>query len=112
MTSTSTSSESESPTLDISTLDNAEIVEITTIISRKLFERRSGVPMTTNRLAMKLLELTANRLDEGGDRDIVVVTSSDPIKTVSDERIHENDKKGKTSDRLASARQILATIEQ
>ena len=112
LTSTSTSSKSESPTLDISTLDNAEIVEITTIISRKLFERRSGVAMTTNRLAMKLLELTANRLDEGGDRDIVVVPSSDPIKTVSDERIHENVKKGKTSDRLASARKILATIEQ
>lgn len=68
--------------------------------------------MTTNRLAMKLLELTANRLDEGGDRDIVVVPSSDPIKTVSDGRIHEDDKKRKTSDRLASARQILATIEQ
>ena len=99
--------------LDISTLSNEEIVEISSIVAQKLFERRSGVIMTTNRLAMELLEITANRLEKGGDRDIVVVESRDPIKTVNDEKIHEgSDKKEKTSDRLASARRILASVEQ
>lgn len=111
---TSTTSQSESSTVDVSTLSNTEIIEITSIIAQKLFERRSGVVKTSNRLAMQLLQLTADRLEQGGERDIVVVPSSDPIKTVGDERIHEeSDKEGKTqSDRLASARQILATIDQ
>ena len=102
--------------IDFSTLSSAEITEISSIIAQKLFERRSGVVMTTNRLAMQLLQLTADRLEKGGERDIVVVPSREPT---SDGRIHEEEggdkeKKGdaQTSDRLASARQILATIEQ
>mmetsp|Transcript_22063 Transcript_22063/g.47986 ORF Transcript_22063/g.47986 Transcript_22063/m.47986 type:complete len:908 (+) Transcript_22063:257-2980(+) len=111
---TSTNSESES-TVDTSTLSNTEIIEITSIVARKLFERRSGVVKTSNRLAMQLLQLTANKLEEGGgDRDIVVVPSKDPMKNVGDERIHEESDKqeSSSSDRLASARQILATIDQ
>ena len=110
---TTTTSQSAS-TVDISTLSNAEIVEISSIIAQKLFERRSGVVKTSNRLAMQLLQLTADRLEKGGERDIVVVPSTDPLKTVSDERIHEESemKVKKTSDRLENARQILSTIEQ
>ena len=111
----STSSQSVDSNVDISELTSAEIVEISSIIAQKLFDRRSAVVKTSNRLAMQLLELTANRLEKGGDRDIVVVPSSDPIMTVSDERIHEESmptvKKGEDSDRLAGARKILSTIE-
>merc|ERR1712232_867524 len=93
--------------VDISTLSNAEIIKISSIIARKLFERRSAVVKTSNRLAVQLLQLTADRLEKGGERDIVVVPSSE---RVSDGKIHaESSKKKPASDRLASARQILAT---
>ncbi|KAL7553546.1 hypothetical protein ACHAWF_016831 [Thalassiosira exigua] len=106
-----TSTTSGSSAVDVSTLSNTEIIEISSIVAQKLFERRSGVVKTTNRLAMQLLQLTADRLEKGGERDIVVVPLAD---TVSDGRILEEDSKEekKPSDRLSSARQILATIEQ
>ncbi|KAL9184342.1 hypothetical protein ACHAXT_002428 [Thalassiosira profunda] len=110
---TETTAQSES-NIDISTLSNAEVVEISGIIAQKLFERRSGVFKTTNRLAMQLLQLTADRLEQGGERDIVVVNEPG-IKEGSDGRIHEESRTEdtkKASDRLESARQILATIEQ
>jgi len=110
---------SDSTSLDTSTLTNAEIVEITSIIVRKLWERRSGVLMTSNRLAMQLLQLTANRLEKG-EREILVIPTRRVEESVnSDGRIHEeSDKtsgtaeKKSTSERLESARRILATIEQ
>ena len=66
---------------------------------------------------MQLLQLTADRLEKGGERDIVVIqeTATGPVESssTSDGRIREESEKGekKTSDRLASARQILAAIE-
>lgn len=103
------SASTSSSTVDVSTLSNAEIIEISSIVARKLFERRSGVVKTSNRLAMQLLQLTADRLEKGGERDIVVVPSNE---NSSDGRISEESKKEETSsDRLSSARQILATIE-
>ena len=99
--------------VDIASLSNTEVIEISSIIARKLFERRSGVVKTTNRLAMQLLELTADRLEQGGERDIVVVSSNEP-GAGNDGRINEEEKEEKksSSDRLASARQILSAIEQ
>lgn len=111
-----TTTGSSASNVDISTLTNAEIIEISSIIAQKLFERRSGVVQTGNRLAMQLLQLTADRLEKGGERDIVVVPSKDPISAASDGRIRNDiDKKertSETSDRLAGARRILATIDQ
>lgn len=110
---TNTGSQSES-SVDLSTLSGGEITEIASIIAQKLFERRSGVAKTSNRLVMQLLQLTADRLEKGGGRDIVVVPSSDPVERINDGRIRDRVSAGdgKTSDRLASARQILANIEQ
>lgn len=113
---TTTTSDSPS-TVDISSLSNTDIIEISSIVARQLFERRSGVLQTSNRLAMQLLQLTADRLEKGGERDIVVIqeTATGPVESssTSDGRIREESEKGekKTSDRLASARQILAAIE-
>merc|ERR1712087_91047 len=56
-----TTTGSSASNVDISTLTNAEIIEISSIIAQKLFERRSGVLQTGNRLAMQLLQLTADR---------------------------------------------------
>jgi len=107
--------------LDASTLTNAEVVEISSIIVRKLWEKRSGVLATSNRLATQLLQLTANRL-ESGEREILVVPSrkvDEPAE--SDGAIHAENKSSETksviepkasSDRLAVARRILETVEQ
>ncbi|KAL7455460.1 hypothetical protein ACHAWC_007029 [Mediolabrus comicus] len=105
--------------LDPSTLSNTEVVEISSIIVRKLWEKRSGVLATSNRLAMQLLQLTANRL-ERGEREILVVptrnTVDDTAPIENDGVIHvESELKSKpktTSERLAGARKILETIEQ
>lgn len=107
--------------LDASTLTNAEVVEISSIIVRKLWEKRSGVLATSNRLATQLLQLTANRL-ESGEREILVVPTrkvDEPAET--DGAIHAENKSSETksaigpkatSDRLAVARRILETVEQ
>lgn len=104
--------------LDPSTLTNAEVVEISSIIVRKLWEKRSGVLATSNRLATQLLQLTANRL-ESGEREILVVPTrkvDEPAE--SDGAIHaEKSEKSviqpkPQSDRLAVARRILETVEQ
>lgn len=107
--------------LDASTLTNTEVVEISSIIVRKLWEKRSGVVATSNRLAMQLLQLTANRL-ESGEREILVVPTrkvDEPVET--DGAIHaENESRAtksvvepkESSDRLAVARRILETVEQ
>ena len=105
--------------LDPSTLSNAEVVEISSIIVRKLWEKRSGVLATSNRLAMQLLQLTANRL-ERGEREILVVPTRNAVDDTApienDGVIHvESESKSKpktTSERLAGARKILETIEQ
>lgn len=106
--------------LDPSTLSNAEVVEISSIIVRKLWEKRSGVLATSNRLAMQLLQLTANRL-ERGEREILVVptrnTVDDTAPIENDGVIHAESEESKikpktTSERLAGARKILETIEQ
>ena len=62
--------------MDTSTLLNTEINEISSIVAQKLFERRSGVAKTTNHLATIFLQLTVDRLEKGGERDIVVVASN------------------------------------
>lgn len=105
-----TTAASSSSSFDVSTLSNAEIVEITSIVVAKLWERRSGVAKTSNRLATELLRLTADRLDKG-EREILVVPS--PVNEAEDiSEIKESQPSRKnSSERLASARQILATIE-
>lgn len=107
-------SDANTSPIDVSTLSNTEIVEISSIVVGKLWERRSGVMKTSNRLAMQLLQLTANRLEKG-EREILVVPSRAEDPVVADGRIHEDgdpskDKKPE-SDRLESARRILAMAE-
>ena len=104
--------------LDPSTLTNAEVVEISSIIVRKLWEKRSGVLATSNRLATQLLQLTANRLESGELEILVVPTRKVDEPAESDGAIHaESESKSvaepkASSDRLAVARRILETVEQ
>lgn len=95
------------PSVDVSSLSNAEVVEITSIIVSKLWESRTGVVSTTNRLATELLKLTADRLEKG-EREIRVLSTNEP-ETVG--KITESSTNQSSSERLANARQILATVE-
>jgi len=109
------SSNGNAPILDVSSLSNAEIIEITSTIVRKVWEKRNGVVKTGNRLAMQLLQLTADRL-ERGEREILVIptrTSRDSTSN-NDGRIHEakTEEAKVTSERLAGARKILQQIEK
>lgn len=110
-------SDAETSPVDVSTLSNTEIVEIASIIVGKLWERRSGVLKAGNRLAMQLLQLTANKLEKG-EREILVIPVRTDELTRTDGRLRENtekmtSKKGNAdSERLESARRILAMAEQ
>jgi len=53
---------------DPSTLSREEVLAFSSILVRKVWQRRLGVVMTGNRFARKLLELTARKL-EAGERD-------------------------------------------
>ena len=103
--------------IDVTSLTNSEIVEISSIVVGKLWERRTGVLKTGNRLFSQLLELTANKLEKG-EREILVIPTNEPVSVASDGRIHEEKdlKKEKSmtpdSQRLESARRILALAEQ
>jgi len=59
---------SGNPIFDLSTLTREETLELSSILVRKVWSRRSGVLQTSNRFARKLLELTAFKL-EHGERD-------------------------------------------
>jgi predicted unusual protein kinase regulating ubiquinone biosynthesis (AarF/ABC1/UbiB family) len=51
--------------VDLSDLKREEVIELSAILGRKIWERRVGLLRTGNRFATKLLELTAVRLETG-----------------------------------------------
>jgi predicted unusual protein kinase regulating ubiquinone biosynthesis (AarF/ABC1/UbiB family) len=61
--------------LDVSSLSREELVDLTSILVRKVWDRRLGVVKTSNRLAMKLLQLTADKLDKG-ERDTRIINTA------------------------------------
>ena len=71
-----------------------------------------GIMATSNRLAMKMLQLTADKL-ESGEREVMMLPTA---KSLAEDGDHdaptsmERRQRG-TSDRLQSARQILAAAE-
>ena len=109
-------SDTNTSPIEVSSLTNSEIVEISSLVVGKLWERRTGVLKTGNRLFSQLLELTANKLEKG-EREILVIPTNEPMNS-SDGRIHVEDdqveqkKQTPDSDRLESAKRILALAEQ
>jgi predicted unusual protein kinase regulating ubiquinone biosynthesis (AarF/ABC1/UbiB family) len=54
------------PGLDLSTdLSREELLELSSILVKKVWDRRSGVAKTSRRLARQLLQLTADKLENG-----------------------------------------------
>jgi hypothetical protein len=111
-------SDTNTSPIDVSSLTNSEIVEISSVVVGKLWQRRAGVWKTGNRLFSQLLELTANKLEKG-EREILVIPTRSSESVNADGRIHEEEKdqmkerkKTPESERLESARRILALAEQ
>lgn len=100
-------------------LTNAEIQEISTKLVRKVWQKRSRIAKTSGRLATKLVQLTADKL-ESGERDVYVLPNANISRGVIEMNngSGNNDgklfvKKGNTSpsNRLLNARRILDEAE-
>jgi len=82
---------------------------------RKIWARRSGILKTGNRLATKLLQLTADKL-ETEEMDALILPRAEVVakdeKKSNNGVIHEESTPGKHSDRLLNARRILEEAER
>jgi len=97
--------ESGNDALSASDFSNAEIQELASKLVTKVWQKRTRIVKTSNRLATKLLQLTADKL-ESGDREIFVLPR--PNEITNDGKIHEE----KQSKRLETAKQILEDAER
>jgi len=105
--------------VDASNFTGEEIQQLASTLVRKVWARRSGILKTGNRLATKLLQLTADKL-ETGERDVLILPRAEVVATevvATDEKksngvIHEESTPGKHSDRLLNARRILEEAER
>jgi hypothetical protein len=102
-------------------LTNAEIQEISTKLVRKVWQKRSRIAKTSGRLATKLLQLTADKL-ESGERDVYVLPNVNGNSmrggmemmnngSDNDGRLFEKKSNTSPSDRLLNARRILDEVE-
>jgi hypothetical protein len=103
---------SNNPLFDVSTLSREETLALSSILVRKIWQRRIGVLKTGNRFARILLGLTAKRL-ELGERDSRTL----PSRPESEENpslppAEEWSKNGPVSPRLESARQLLKDLQE
>lgn len=100
--------------VDVSDLKRDEILELSSILGRKVWDRRMALLRTGSRFATKLLDVTAYRL-ENGDR--VQRQSQDleqPEKNMLDNAINEenDEEKQESSGRLNAARSRLNELEK
>lgn len=99
---------------DTSELTNVEIQQLSSKLVQKVWEKRVRIAKTSSRLANKLLQLTADKL-ESGEREVFVLPNansddaSNDIKA-NDGRIHVNGGT-KSSDRMLNAKRILEDAE-
>jgi hypothetical protein len=98
------------PAFQASSFSGAEIQQLASTLVRKVWTNRTGFLRTGNRLATKLLQLTAEKLDSG-EREVYVLSST-PIAKESDGRIQSEDKPQKQrSERMLTAERILREAE-
>lgn len=124
------------PHHDLTNLSREETLEISSMLVRKIFERRRGVLQTGNRFARQLIELVADKL-ERGERDsrklperqleTLPATSSasnspeDDVETTTTTLLKPSPvgqlaprvtRSQPESSRLANARQLLTQLEE
>ena len=101
--------------VDVSDLKQDEIIELSSILGRKVWDRRVSLVKTGNRFANKLLQLTAGRL-ESGER----IRRPQPVQTQITElpEVQEDndddviDSKEVESSRLSAARDRLEELSR
>ena len=99
--------------VDLSNLQRDELLEFSSILARKVWDRRSALLKTGNRFATKLLQLTAFRLENGErvSRPIRDLPESNMVKIdSSSSSILASNKP--VSSRLVAARNRLEELEQ
>ena len=103
--------------LDLSTLKREEIIQLSSILVRKVWDRRRGLLKTGNRFATMLLQLTANRLEKG-ERDRFSIQNDiakrynpvpDPKPTKQSEAIVTS---GTASRRVEAARDRIMGLDE
>ena len=98
-----------------SDLTNAEVQELSSKLVRKVWEKRTRIARTGGRLATKLLQLTADKL-ESGEREIYSLPTENKIgeeeksERKNDGNIYEYTR-SQQSERLTNAKRILKEAE-
>jgi hypothetical protein len=93
--------------LDLSKLEREEIIELSSILVRKVWDKRMGLIKTGNRFATKLLQLTADKLDRG-ERDTRTLPPAQHSVVIEPEQPPApSQAKSTDSRRLAAARDRL-----
>jgi hypothetical protein len=106
------SSLNEGTSTDVSNLSGPEVQQLASTLVSKVWNRRSGILKTGNRLGTKLLQLTADKL-ETGEREILILPSASTELKESDGKIHEETSSSNNSnDRVMNARMILQEAER
>ena len=100
--------------VDISGLQQDEIIELSSILARKVWDRRVSLLKTGNRFATKLLQLTAGRL-ETGERIRRPHAQNKEITTDENEQKDESsllESQDAVSSRLSAARDRLEELNR
>lgn len=100
--------ETENPAFDLSEMTREETLQLASILARKVWSRRSGVMKTGNRFAKELLQLTAEKLEDG-ERDTRTLPPR-PEPSTEQQRLPES--KTNESDRLQQARELLENLQK
>lgn len=105
------SQEGENASFSASDFSNAEIQELSSKLVGKVWQKRTRIAKTGSRLATKLLQLTADKL-ETGERDVLVLptVNNEVEEEKNDGKIHTNAGTQQT-ERLSNARKILEEAE-
>lgn len=105
------SQEGDNASFSASDFSNAEIQELSSKLVGKVWQKRTRIAKTGSRLATKLLQLTADKL-ETGERDVLVLptVNNEVEEEKNDGKIHTNAGTQQT-ERLSNARKILEEAE-
>jgi hypothetical protein len=108
--------ESDNPMMDLSTVSRAEATELATILGRKVWERRTGVLKTGNRLATQILKITAKKLEIGDRQSLSLPVRRTPGSTaIAEPQLASSttpEHNSGESTRLNNARQMLSDLER
>jgi len=105
--------QSNNPMFDLSTVSREETAELASILGQKVWERRSGVLKTGNRLVTQILKITAKKLEIGERDSILLPPIPEPVmaEILSRSNNIEENTTQQSSNRLQNARKKLSELE-